>query len=39
MFAIVEFYFRFWFRPYRHNQHVILHQPAKLYRNRPPVAE
>jgi len=28
--AILEFYFRFWFRPYHYNWHVILHQFAKF---------
>jgi len=33
--AILEFYFRFWFRPYHRSRHVILHQSAKFYSNRP----
>jgi len=31
--AILEFYFRFRFRPYRCSRHVILHQSAKFYPN------
>jgi len=34
MSAMLEFYFRFRFRPYLQNRHVILHQPAKVHRNR-----
>jgi len=37
--VILEFYFRVLFRPYRHNRNVILHQLAKLHRNRATAAE
>ena len=37
--AILEFYFRFLFRLYYHNRHVILHEPAKYHLYRPPIAK
>jgi len=33
-FAILEFYFRLWFRPHHRSRHVILHQSLKFYPNR-----
>jgi len=32
--AILEFYFKFRFRPYHRSRHAILHQSAKFYPNR-----
>ena len=32
--AILEFYFRFRFRPYHRTRHVVLHQSARFYLNR-----
>ena len=37
--TVLEFYFQFWLWPHHHNQHVILHQPAKFYQNWSPVVQ